>query len=81
MDLRNSLQFSKKENNSLSNTYENKIRNKDSTITSLENEIFGLKTNIEDSCISRLKKEIDYKNDEINLLKSKLSMSNEQLKE
>lgn len=47
----------------------------------METEVYSLKTNIEDSSITRFRQEIDQKNDEIYSLKGKLQVTTDQLTE
>jgi len=81
VNLRNQYNALKKENDQLIAGYDNKLKNKDNLIHNLENELYNLKTNIEDSAVSRMRSELESKNDEINTYKTKYNLVNEKLKE
>lgn len=80
-DLRNVISKHKLEMKQTCDTYESRLKTKDNTIHQMETEVYSLKTNIEDSSITRFRQEIDQKNDEIYSLKGKLQVTTDQLTE
>lgn len=80
-DLRGMISKHKTDIKATCDAYEARMKTKDNTIHQMETEIYSLKTNIEDSSITRFRQEIDQKNDEVYSLKGKLQVTSDQLTE